>query len=230
MRTIPFFWGMRMKLYHYVHCPFCVRVRMALGYLNIQYESVVVQYHDEKTPVELSGKKMLPIFKFSENSVMNESLDIIAKLDQQNLLNSQFMNNNSKFEALLDEVGKSVHALCMPYWIWTPEFSPESRAYFKAKKSLKRGPFYKLVQNADSFHHSLNTTLTKIENLVANKKYFDGQKLSILDIALCAHLWGLYIVPEFQFSPAMHQYLQHIKKECRFNYHEDFWKKEEDLF
>lgn len=219
-----------MKLYHYVHCPFCVRVRMALGHLAIPYESIVVQYSDEKTPMALTGKKMLPAFEFSPGDVINESLDIIKRLDKKNSLKNELIENNSAFELLLDEIGKSVHNLCMPYWIWTPEFSPESREYFKQKKSGKRGPFHLLVQNKETHLATLAVTLQKLEENLVGKEFYSGSSLSILDIALASHLWGMYIFPEFQFSPTLHQYLQRVKKQCAFNYHEDFWKKEENLF
>ena len=71
-----------MKLYHYVHCPFCVRVRMAAGFLNTSYESIVVPYDDEATPINLTGKKMLPIWVNDKRLAQNESLDIIKNLDQ----------------------------------------------------------------------------------------------------------------------------------------------------
>lgn len=219
-----------MKLYHYVHCPFCVRVRMALGYLAIPFESIVVQYSDEKTPIALTGKKMLPAFEFATNDVINESLDIIKRLDTKNSLNNELMDNNPNFNDLLDEIGKSVHNLCMPYWVWTPEFSNESREYFKKKKSGKRGPFHLLAQDKDKHLAIFESTLQKTENALQGKNYFHGSNLSILDIALASHLWGMYIFPEFQFSPTLHQYLQRVKTHCQFNYHGDFWKKEENLF
>ena len=43
----------KIKLYHYVHCPFCVRVRLALGFLNIPFESHVIAYDDEEKVTEL---------------------------------------------------------------------------------------------------------------------------------------------------------------------------------
>ncbi len=55
-----------ITLYHYVHCPFCVRVRMAFGHLKVPYKSVVVPYDDAKTPIDLCQVKMLPIIKWED--------------------------------------------------------------------------------------------------------------------------------------------------------------------
>lgn len=208
-----------MKLYHYVHCPFCVRVRMACGFLGILYESIVLPYNDEETPIKLMGVKMLPIFDF-ETSISNESLDIIKRLDSHNTLNNELFT--SEFDLLLNEIGSNVHSLAMPYWIWTPEFDEKSRNYFQEKKEIKRGPFKDLVFKSSSFIKDLNKTLEKLESNIS--PYYNNDKLTILDIALASHLWGMYIVPEFQFSDKLHQYLQKVKNECHFNYHIDFWK------
>lgn len=212
-----------MKLYHYVHCPFCVRVRMGLGLLKLNYISIVVPYNDESTPTKLTGKKMLPIMLYDDGFAQNESLDILKKLDTHNLLNwPLYEQEKLTFDPLLDRLGAPVHSLAMPYWIWTPEFNEQSRVYFQKKKEVKRGPFKDLVKNKQQFIRDLNPILEALCNDL--KPFYKNDCLSILDIMLAAHLWGLYIVPEFQFPPLLHAYLMRVKAETSFNYHEDFWR------
>lgn len=213
-----------MKLYHYVHCPFCVRVRMGLNLLGIPYESHVTAYDDEKTPIQLTGKKMLPIVVFNDGKAMNESLDILKLADKQNLLKwEEFTKNESTINPLLDKIGSPVHSLAMPYWIWTPEFNDSSRDYFQKKKEIKRGPFKDLVKNQSVFVQKLDEVL-QAEVLPELSPFYKSSTLTILDIMLAAHLWGMYVVPEYQIDPKIHEYLQRVKKVCGFNYHEDFWK------
>jgi glutaredoxin 2 len=215
---------MSVVLYHYVHCPFCVRVRMALGFLNIPFESRVLPYDDEKTPVELSGKKMLPIAVIDQK-VINESLDIIAKLDEKDALHSEQTLNDPHFpdfQELLNKLGSDIHSLAMPVWIWTPEFSESSRAYFKRKKEEKRGPFNELYSKKN---YLIQILLPSLETLAKDlKPFYRSETLSLYDIMLASHLWGLYVVPEFQFPVELHRYLQRVKDLCRFDYHEDFWR------
>ncbi len=214
---------MTVTLYHYVHCPFCVRVRLALGYLNIPYISQVLRYDDESTPVQLTGKKMLPILKTKEGAI-NESLDIIELLDKENRLKTSEIKLNDEFvslETLLNKMGNPIHSLAMPYWIYTPEFDEKSRAYFQTKKEIKRGPFKELVHRHEEFLAELNPLLSEIEKKLT--PYYMSDSLGLYDILIAAHLWGLYIVPEFQFTEKVHEYLQKIKRDCRFNYHQDFW-------
>ncbi len=214
---------MSLTLYHYVHCPFCVRVRMALGYLKVEYKSKVVPYDDELTPEKLTGKKMLPILAH-DTGAMNESLDIIQYLDKNNALKvDEYLTSHSfkEFESLLSKIGSEVHSLAMPYWIYTPEFTETSRQYFLQKKEQKRGPFSELVKNQKTFVDELKPYLEKIEKDL--NPFYQSTHFGLRDILIASHLWGLYVVPEFQFSEKMHQYLQSIKLICNFNYHQDFW-------
>jgi GrxB family glutaredoxin len=70
-------------LYVYDHCPFCVRVRLALGLKNVKYNTYFLGNDDVATPTALVGKKIAPIFEWSAGGIspMPESLDIIAKVD-----------------------------------------------------------------------------------------------------------------------------------------------------
>ncbi len=214
---------MKLTLYHYVHCPFCIRVRMALGYLGIAYESRVLAYDDEKTPIDLTGKKMLPIMVM-DGKAMNESLDIVAALDTKNVFNISQIQKDShypEFEILLTKLGGNVHNLAMPYWIWTPEFTETSRTYFQKKKEVKRGPFKDLIVKKNQFSREMQNDLEKVS--LELKPFYRSDKFTMYDILLASHIWGLYIVPEFQFSENIHQYLQRVKEICKFDYHHDFW-------
>ncbi len=199
---------------------------MALGYLNLPYHSVVLPYDDEATPITLTGKKMLPIL-VHDKGVLNESLDIIQLVDEKNILKTHEIVNSQdykNFELVLNQIGNPVHSLAMPYWIYTPEFTPQARKYFQAKKESKRGPFKDLVKIQSTFKQELEPLLSEIEKRLA--PFYESNTFGIKDIMIAAHLWGLYIVPEYQFSPKIHEYLQRVKVLCQFNYHEDFWRKE----
>lgn len=212
------------KLYHYIHCPFCVRVRLSLGYLERPYESIVLPYDDEKTPLDLTGVKMLPIATV-DGQTINESLEIIKKLDQENALHHNLLDDADQMdylEDLLNRLGKPIHNLAMPYWIYTKEFNETSRQYFQKKKELKRGPFNKLAQRKEEFLSELEPLLTEVEKSIG-PFFLKQSDFTIFDIMLASHLWGLYVVPEFQFSPFLHRYFQMVKKVCHFDYHEDFW-------
>ncbi len=215
---------MSITLNHYVHCPFCLRVRMTLGYLGLAYNSKVLSYDDEVTPIRLTGTKMLPILETSQGA-FNESLDIMAMADRENRLEIKELIKTTEFQDLekfLAQIGSHVHSLAMPYWMWTAEFNDSSREYFRKSKEKKRGPFSELVKKHNFFVQELEPLLHKLEaNL---EPFYKSKEFSAFDILIASHLWGLYVVPEFQFTPKTHEYLQSVKNKCHFNYHQDFWK------
>ena len=49
-------------VYVYDHCPFCVRVRLALGIMNVKHNVHFLGNDDIATPSKLVGKKIAPIF------------------------------------------------------------------------------------------------------------------------------------------------------------------------
>src|SRR5690606_13164676 len=144
----------------------------------------------------------------ADGSAINESLDIINELDEHNKISKDFLKNEKKLEWIegwLSLLGSNVHNLAMPYWIWTPEFTPNAREYFENKKSKKRGPFNLLAQRRSEFEEKIHSDLKRFENELS-PWIFD--EFSLADIMVAAHLWGLYVVPEFHFSDKMHAYLQ----------------------
>lgn len=214
--------GVYMRLFHYVHCPFCVRVRMVLGFLDLQFESEIVPYNEEEKLIRLTGRKMLPIMEI-EGKYINESLDLIAALDKDNKLSTResIQSYQLETEPILNSLGKEIHSLAMPYWSWTPEFNEDSRQYFQSKKEAKRGPFKELVWKQVDLIKALNTKLE--ENSYLFERDLDNQQVNLTDILVASHLWGMYIVPEFQFSEKVHKFLQNVKRQTQFDYHRDFW-------
>lgn len=56
-------------VYVYDHCPFCVRVRLALGIKNVKHNVYFMANDDIPTPTKLVGKKIAPIFVSSNDRV-----------------------------------------------------------------------------------------------------------------------------------------------------------------
>lgn len=69
------------KLYVADHCPFCVRVRLALGLKNVKHTVEFLANDDAKTPTDLVGKKIYPIWVEDGKDPMPESMDIIKAVD-----------------------------------------------------------------------------------------------------------------------------------------------------
>ena len=68
----------------------------------------------------------------------------------------------------------STSNLAMPYWIWTPEFTENSRKYFLEKKGKKRGPFHLLAQKRHQFLEVLSPILINVQGLLTGP-YYNGE-------------------------------------------------------
>ncbi|MAW07728.1 MAG: hypothetical protein CME61_05540, partial [Halobacteriovoraceae bacterium] len=157
---------------------------MAFGFFKKPFKSIVLDYSEEKTPIDLSGAKMLPIVSFPDGKIINESLDIIKLISEDECLfvgvtNEQLVEINK----LLENISKFLHPLAMPAWLKTPEFNAESRSYFLAKKEKKRGPFIKLISDEYKLKSDLNKFLNKIS---IPENFYGGKDPNILDIMLAS--------------------------------------------
>ena len=74
-----------LTLYELEGCPYCAKVKTALGDLDLDYESVMVpRSHSERTEVEaISGQTGVPVLVDEANGIegMAESDDIVEYLE-----------------------------------------------------------------------------------------------------------------------------------------------------
>lgn len=63
MDTLP-------NIYVYDHCPFCVRVRLGLGYKGIKHNLIFMGNDDIPTPTALVGKKIAPILEMKDDGTV----------------------------------------------------------------------------------------------------------------------------------------------------------------
>jgi glutaredoxin 2 len=214
-----------ITLYHYLHCPFCIRVRLVCGLLGIEYNSEVLPYSDEESPIKLTGKKMAPILQKYDGTFMNESLDIISYLDTAGTLKVHGTNAESTLQEINEWIGKiskPLFNLLMPYYLNNIEFSDQDRLYFQRKKEIKRGPFRELAKNRNQFIQEVNEYLMGIKNHF--QPYYKSSDIQLHDILLTSHLWGLYLAYDYRVPEWLHQYLQLVSHTCHFSYDWDWWK------
>ena len=83
------------------------------------------------------------------------------------------------------------------------------------------GAINKLIQDKEKYLRSFEKTTQLIETKLT--PFYESDVLTIKDVMLASHLWGMYIFPEYQFSQKLHSYLQVIKEKAKFEYHQDFW-------
>lgn len=225
------------KVYVYDHCPFCVRVRLALGLKNIKYEPVFMANDDVPTPTALLGKKIAPILERPDQGlVMGESLDIIAYFDE----NPEFGPTNmfapssgrADIKAWMKSVKDLLRLLHRPRYMLAalPEFQQkDSRDYFimghpvpPYDKPEWKDPAFGQERRVTEYGNAmrqtpellpkLNEALQELEGLIYSERYCTQGGLSYDDIDLWARLRSVTLVRGAQFGPKTLAYLKNLSE------------------
>jgi len=220
------------KVYVYDHCPFCVRVRLALGLKNIKHEVIFMANDDVATPTKLLGKKIAPIYEQTDESfIMGESLDIIKKFDSDYRYGpTGFIkpaSGREDIKAWQKKTKDLLRLLHRPRYMMAalPEFQQrESRDYFvfghpvpPYEKSEWKGeltPDQQWAQYSAALEQTpqllpeLNAALRDLENLIYSETCCTAGGLSYDDIDLWARLRSVTLVAGAEFGPKTRAYLE----------------------
>ncbi|WP_218110478.1 glutaredoxin 2 [Ostreibacterium oceani] len=196
-------------LYYYEHCPYCIRVLAFIGLHDISMQYQVLLNDDEKTPIAMVGKKMVPILQTAPDRYMGESLDIIDYLSSQHqkpvLKDDQDI---AAVEGFLQANRLAIYQLTMPRWAKIPyaEFATSSAVdYFVKKKTALIGDFDTALAETDvhcaTLFDALEQQSALFEKLAASPS-------SLASIMLFASLHGVSVVKGFAWPEAASAFMQ----------------------
>lgn len=200
-----------MQLYSYDHCPFCMRVRLMMSFRAVDYEHIILSNDDEDTPISLTGKKMLPILRKPNGDIINESLDIIAYLDEYT--GGGFDNSvRPQVAEWQEKVVAYYNHLVMPriIKIGLQEFQTQSAIdYFVNKKTDYIGDFAENFANSEQYLIKINADLQALVPLMTATEYLQGQA-SMEDILVFPVLRNLSVVKGINWPTVVQDYAQHL--------------------
>jgi len=221
------------KVYVYDHCPFCVRVRLALGLKNIKHELIFLANDDIDTPTGLVGKKVAPIFTIpADNLVMPESLDIIALVDKDPRFGPVGLfkpfSPRKDLSAWQKKYKDMSGHLQRPRYMKSalPEFhTQDGRDAFVKNHPVP--PFEKPVWKALSKDEQwakyeaslamtndllpkLNLLLEELDNLIFCEQHCTEGGLSMDDIDLWSRLRSITIIKGAVFPPKLKAYMEYF--------------------
>lgn len=201
-----------MKLYVYDHCPYCVKARMIFALKHVPVELVILQDDDETTPMNLVGKKVVPILEKTDGSHMPESMDIVHYIDGASGKSVFTGQTNPAIGEWLKQVSAYARNLLMPRYPHADlvEFSTLSaREYFIKKKEAVIGSFAEHLKNTPELLNKINADLIKLEPLLQSEHACNGQ-LSVDDIHLFAMLRCLSIVKGINYPARVDAYRRNM--------------------
>lgn len=207
-------------VYVYDHCPFCVRVRFALGLKNVKHNVDFMANDDKITPTALVGKKIAPIFEWKEDNVcMAESMDIIKLVDTDERFGPtnaiRPATDRTDIKAWQKSVQNLLRVLQRPRYVATgllPEFQqldgrtafilnhqlpPYEKAEWKENMSAQeRINLYAeaMARDPASDVEELNRKLVALDDILFSEYHCSPGGLSYDDIDLFARLRSITII------------------------------------
>eukprot|EP00475_Leptophrys_vorax_P016919 TRINITY_DN23438_c0_g2_i1.p2 TRINITY_DN23438_c0_g2~~TRINITY_DN23438_c0_g2_i1.p2 ORF type:complete len:284 (+),score=85.98 TRINITY_DN23438_c0_g2_i1:1655-2506(+) len=215
----------RLTLYSYDHCPFCAKVKMVLGYKNIEYDNVVLLNDDEDTPKRYVDAKVVPIIKKIDGSYMKESLDIVKYVDERypgpRIGNAP---TSPSIERWLSDTDDDTRRLVYPRYVLPSvnfaEFAtPSAIKYFQDKReeSLKT-TFGALLENTAVYQTRLEAALVELASFIPGdgKRFLiDRELLTFGDIHLYSRLRSISIVKGIKWPPKVRAYIDFVAEKTR---------------
>lgn len=217
------------KLYVYDHCPFCVRVRMALGLLGVKHNLMFMANDDVETPTELVGKKIAPIWVDSDGPMM-ESLDIIGKVDTDALFKPA--TDRTDLKAWQKKVQTVMRKLQRPRYVMVPlpefmqkdgrdafvnnhQMPPFEKAEWKGGDmplSAKYEKYEEAFAESVDLVPQLSEALLELETLIYSEECCSDGGLSYDDIDLWARLRSITVIKGLVIPPKVRAYLDNFEK------------------
>jgi len=226
-------------LHVYDHCPFCVRVRFALGVKNVKHLINFLANDDVNTPTKLIGKKMSPIFEIPEdNLIMAESLDIIAKVDSDERFGTtqtlKPASDRTDFKEWQKSVQTLLRTLQRPRYVATgllPEFQqidgrhafiknhqipPYEKKEWKAEDSAlsmeDKLKIYAEAMASDPMPlvEDLNAKLVELDDKIFCEDYCTEGGLSMDDVDLWSRLRSITIVKDVIWPSKLRAYMDNL--------------------
>lgn len=213
-----------MKLYVYDHCPYCVKARMIFGLKAVPFELVTLLNDDEATPINMIGKKMVPILEKEDGGFMPESMDIVQYIDSnygQGAVLQEVLPQPA-LDGWMEAARDYTYPLCMPRWVEAPleEFATQgAKDYFTRKKEAFIGPFDQALAQSEALKAQADTHMQALEPLIRSEQAVCGV-LSVYDIHLFALLRSLSIVKGLYYPPKVEAYRQAMAQTAQVPLHD----------
>jgi len=219
------------ELYVYDHCPFCVRVRVALGVMGKQHKLVFMGNDDVETPTALVGKKIAPIWKDADGP-MAESLDIIKKCDTEGIFAPA--SGRTDIKAWQKSVQTLMRKLQRPRYVMVPlpefmqkagrdafvnnhQMPPYEKGDWKGNPDMslefKYEKYNEAFVDSASLLPEANAKLLELEAMIYSpESCTEGIGLSYDDIDLWARLRSLTVIKGLQYPPKIRAYLDYFEE------------------
>lgn len=219
------------RLHVYDHCPYCSRVELLMSKFKIPYERIVYGYGegaDPKAcdghgygsgPVELTGKKMLPVLEKDPSFRMPESLTICSFLVGEHGLVCPPDSGRDDIAAFSKGIKEAATALTRPRIVkmkvkdWADD---RDVAYARWKYETKQNFDYQQALDGTPQHvDQVNAKLLELESLIHGEDSLNAWGFGMDDVILLPSLRLLTCVEGVVFPEKVASYMAATLKESQ---------------
>jgi len=225
------------QLYVYDHCPFCVRVRFAMGLKNIKHKLEFLANDDVATPTALIGKKIAPIMEWKEAGVvMKESMDIIQFIDGDARFGPTGVilpaTDRTDLKAWQSSVRDLLRGLQRPRYVATgllPEFQqldgrhafianhqmpPFSKDEWKPMDMAEKLTIYAEAMAKDPANEleELNRKLVELDDIIFSEHHCSPGGVSYDDVDLFSRLRSITIIKDVEWPEKLRNYMDRMSE------------------
>jgi len=204
-------------LHCYDHCPYSIRVELALAFLGVPYTRILYGYGDVEGPKRLIGKKQLPVMEH-KGKYIPESDDIIDLIEENTLLRSIPPKTNRKdLEKWMEDTREIRNGLCRPRKVKVPvkDWADRRDVDYARQKYERMGFNYKqAVAHSDDLIKEMNKFLETFDK----KILYDEHSVNELgfgwdDILVIPDLRTLSCVKGLRWPSKLRKYLENAFEE-----------------
>jgi glutathione S-transferase len=164
---------MPRKLYHIERCPYCEKVRLALGIENLEYESRLIEPSDRSKVLEVSGQEKVPVLVEEDGKVLLESNRIMQRLVEAP--DSKLVPSSRRDQSLTWVLVDRADAILSPlYYRLRRRRDPDGRELSEEDLSVLR--------------RRLQEEIAVMEGILERGPFLFGERPTVADVAAHAFL------------------------------------------
>ncbi|MBN6741941.1 glutathione S-transferase family protein [Acidithiobacillus sp. MC6.1] len=207
-------------LIHFEFCPFCHRVRLALGFKGIAHAEMIARFYGTEHFLAVSGYERLPVLLYSDGSRQSESLDIIRSLDTHfpDSASLTMAIDERDFEAVLawrSRISDNLFRLISPILTAYDGLGDDPRAMAFYRQRMEGWLGASLEELHAQRRQFFDAMLPELEVMAStvDRYGFYRSPFSIADTVIAGDLTGLRLL-DIPLPPALTAYFARVEAAC----------------
>ena len=208
-----------LTLIHFDFCPFCQRVRLALGYKGIVFNEQPARFYGPEHFQSISGFGRLPVVEYPDGSRQGESLEIIAELDRRfpetpplcgGGISDKEWEGVQAWRARISDMLFRLIAPTLPQYASLGQ-DPRAMTYYRNRMESWLGDTLEgLQERRKEWYVGMEADLQDVAARVAVHGFYTPM-FSVADTLITGDLTGLRLLEDIQLPPELTTYFARVE-------------------